>query len=96
MKKIMMMLAAAMLGMVALTGCGPSEAQIEKQSQELVEKIYKQLGADVKCTKVKITKKIDSKHYEATATVTSEGESQEVNITIELQDKKIIVKLAGE
>ena len=93
MNKIVMMFAAAALGIAALTGCGSREAEIEKHSQALVEQIYKQKNKNAKCTKVKITKKIDDEHYEGVATVKIKDDVSDVKIKIEQKDKKIIVVL---
>ena len=92
MKKLMMIAAAAMLGLVTLTGCGPSQAEIEKAAKSAVEDMCKKNGLDgVKCSSVKITKKIDSKNYEADAKISIGGESTEVPIKIKVDGKKVIV-----
>ena len=104
MNRIMMMFAAAALSIAALTGCSSREAEIEKHSQALVEQICKQKNKNAKCTKVKITKKIDGEHYEGVATVKIKNEAardaktnnedvRDVKIKIELKDKQIIVIL---
>jgi len=66
MKKFLTLVAVVMLGLCALTGC--RKMTLEKSAKPLVtEIISEQLGGSAKCTKVKITDKIDDKHYRATA-----------------------------
>ena len=95
MKQSMLMIAAAMLGLATLTGCGPSQAEIEKGAKAAVEDLFKKAGAsDAVCKELKITKKLDSKHYEGTATLVSkedENLSRTIKILIEVSGDNVIV-----
>lgn len=92
MKKLWVMIAAAVLGLGVLTGCGPSQSQIEDGAKPLVDKILKDNLGDgaAKCLKVKITEKVDKNHYKATATLDN---GNDINILIEHKDDIIIVTI---
>lgn len=88
----MVLLAAAVLSLGTLTGCGPSKATLEKEAKPLVDKILRDnLGDDAaKCLKVKITEKVDKHHYKAVATLDN---GNDLNIMIEHRDDIIIVTI---
>ena len=92
MKKSLMMIAAAVLGLGILAGCGPSKSTLEKEAKPLVEKILREnLGENAaKCLKVKITEKVDKNHYKGTASLDN---GNDIRIMIEYKDDMLIVTI---
>ena len=89
MKKLLMLVAMVMLGLVALTGC--HKANLENSAKPLVtEIISEQLGGNAKCVNVKITDQIDEKHYRATATL---DHGNDLKIVIEDRGDTIYVSI---
>ena len=90
MKKSLMLIAVALLGMCVLTGCG-RQSTLEKSAKPLVtEIIQKQLRGSAKCEKVKITEKIDEKHYKATASLDN---GNEIKVIIEDRGDTVYVSI---
>lgn len=91
MKKIMMLIAAAMLGVFALAGCGPSKSDLEEGAKPLVTDIIKeQLGGEAKCLKVTLGEKVDDTHYKAVAKLDN---GNDLNIMVEHKDDMIKVTI---
>lgn len=94
MKKLMLLL----MSVVLLAGFGCSrEADLEETAVSLVTEILEEnIGKDnaAKCINVKITEKINDKHYRAVATLNNgndlniiiEDQGEMVQVTIPMQD----------
>ena len=80
MKKFLVSIVAAALALCIITGCGNRQTNLEKCAKPIVTKITKDhFHWNVECFKVKITEKIDEKHYKAVATMT-DGKDYEIMI----------------
>ena len=80
MKKFWTSIAVAVLALCTITGCGNRQANLEKSAKPIVTQITKdQFHWNTECFKVKITEKIDDKHYNAIATLTN-GKDYEIII----------------
>lgn len=90
MKKSLMVIAAAVLGLGILAGCGPKKSDLEESAKPVVTKIISDNGGEAKCIKVKITEKVDGSHYKATATLDN---GNDINIMIEHKDDQVIVTI---
>lgn len=73
-----------------LTACG-RESELEESAVPVVtDIIHQQLGGDANCVKVKITEKIDDKHYKATATLSN---GNDLKVMIEDRGEQILVTI---
>ena len=76
-----------------LTGCG-QEGNLEKSAVPVVNDIIRnQLDGDARCLAVKITRKVDAKHYKALATLDN---GHDLNIMIEDRGDQILVTVPLE
>ena len=99
MKKLVMLVAAVMLGLGTLTSCGGRKSEMEEAAKPLVSSIindytyYNSTSAEmsyVDCLRVKITEKVDDTHYKAIATLDN---GNDIRIMIEDCGDKVQVTI---
>lgn len=94
-----MPIALMMLGLGILAGCGGRKSELEEAAKPLVSSIINDYTyynttsvtmSRVDCLKVKITEKVDDKHYRAIATL---DDGRDVRIMIEDRGDEIHVTI---
>ena len=81
----------AMLALATITGCWDRQASLEENAKPLISQIIKnQFHWQTECFRVKITGKIDEKHYNAIATLTN---GKDLEITIEDRGDMVFVQV---